>query len=154
MCIKLSYLVYFALVLALAATNVALGDVWESYIIQQTDDTEELDPSGTPEAGSGDLEFPYEDPGMGDKQLVAIRWQGVDVPKGATILDAWIEFTVDEIEEDLHVSVIIEGELNPNPPTFDESADLGSLPCHPGDSQPGRLGRRQCPGADNSRQPG
>jgi len=29
---------------------------------------------------------------------------------------------VDEIEEDLHVSVIIEGELNPNPPAFDEDA--------------------------------
>ncbi len=122
MCKKLIFLTSFVLVLALAGTNVALGDVWEGYIIQQSDDTEELDPSGTPEAGSGDLEFPYEDPGMGDKQLVAIRWDGVDVPKGAMILEAWIEFTVDEIEEDLHVSVIIEGELNPNPPTFDESA--------------------------------
>ncbi len=122
MCKKLFVLTSFVLVLTLAGTNVALGDVWESYIVQESDDTEELDPSGTPEAGSGDLEFPYEDPGMGDKQLVAIRWEGVGVPKGAKILDAWIEFTVDEIEEDLHVSVIIEGELNPNPPTFDESA--------------------------------
>jgi len=118
---KLVYLTSFILILALAGTNVTLGDVWESYIIQQSDDTEELDPSGTPEAGSSDLEFPYEDAGKGDKQLVAIRWEDVGVPKGATILDAWIEFTVDEIEEALHVSVIIEGELNPNPPTFDES---------------------------------
>jgi len=118
---KLIYLTSFVLVLALAGTNVTLGDVWEGRVIDDTDDTEELDPSGTPEAGSGDLEFPYEDAGMGDKQLVAIRWQDVGVPKGATILDAWLEFTVDEIEEDLHVSVIIEGELNPNPPTFTES---------------------------------
>jgi hypothetical protein len=93
----------------------------ESSRIEDSDDTEELDPSGTPEAGSSDLEFPYEDAGMGDKQFVAMRWRDVGVPKGAAILDAWIEFTVDEIEEDLHVSVIIEGELNPNPPTFDES---------------------------------
>ncbi|MFX0199930.1 MAG: discoidin domain-containing protein, partial [Candidatus Hodarchaeota archaeon] len=118
---KLICLTSFILVLALAGTNVALGVVWEGRIIHDTDDTEELDPSGTPEAGSSDLEFPYEDPGMGDKQLVAMRWRDVGVPKGATILNAWIEFTVDEIEEDLHVSVIIEGELNPNPPTFDES---------------------------------
>ena len=121
MCKKLFFLTSFVLALALAGTNVALGDVWEGRITQDSDDTEELDPSGTPEAGSGDLEFPYEDAGMGDKQLVAMRWQDVGVPKGAAILDAWIEFTVDEIEEDLHVSVIIEGELNPNPPTFDES---------------------------------
>jgi hypothetical protein len=118
---KLIYLFSFVLVLALASTNVTLGDVWEGRIIDDSDDTEELDPSGTPEAGSSDLEFPYEDAGMGDKQLVAMRWQDVGVPKGAAILNAWIEFTVDEIEEDLHVSVIIEGELNPNPLAFDES---------------------------------
>ena len=118
---RLIYSTSFVLVLALAGTNVALGDVWEARITQDSDDTEELDPSGTPEAGSSDLEFPYEDAGMGDKQFVAMRWEDVGVPKGAKILDAWIEFTVDEIEEDLHVSVIIEGELNPNPPTFDES---------------------------------
>ena len=122
MCKRLFFLTSFVLVLALASTNVTLGDVWEGRITQDSDDTEELDPSGTPEAGSSDLEFPYEDAGMGDKQLVAMRWQDVGVPKGAKILEAWIEFTVDEIEEDLHVSVIIEGELNPNPPTFDESA--------------------------------
>jgi hypothetical protein len=121
MCRKLIYLFSIVLVLALAGTNVTLGDVWEGRVLEDSDDTEELDPSGTPEAGSSDLEFPYEDPGMGDKQLVAIRWQDVGVPKGAAILNAWIEFTVDEIEEDLHVSVIIEGELNPNPLAFDES---------------------------------
>jgi hypothetical protein len=120
MCKKFILLMSFVLVLALAGTNVALGDVWEGRIIDNNDDTEELDPSGTPEAGSGDLEFPYEDPGMGDKQLVAMRFQNVGVPQGASILDAWIVFTCDEIELDLHVSVIIEGELNPNPPTFDE----------------------------------
>ncbi|UCC99128.1 MAG: hypothetical protein JSW66_04425, partial [Phycisphaerales bacterium] len=67
---KLAYLTSFVLVVALAGTNVTLGDVWESYIVESSDDSEELDPSGTPEAGSSDLEFPYEDPGMGDKQLV------------------------------------------------------------------------------------
>jgi hypothetical protein len=121
MCKKLILLTSFVLVLALAGTNVAIGDVWEGRITDDSDDTEELDPSGTPEAGSSDMEFPYEDAGMGDKQLAAMRWQDVGVPKGATILNAWLEFTVDEVEEDLHVSVIIEGELNPNPPTFDES---------------------------------
>jgi len=107
---KLIYLTSFVLVLALAGTNVTLGDVWEGRVNKDTDDSEELDPSGTPEGSSGDLEFPYEDSGKGDKQLVGLRWENVDVPKGATILDAWIEFTVDEVEEDLHVSVIIEGE--------------------------------------------
>jgi len=117
MCRRLSYLVYFAL------ANVAIGDVWEGRVSQNTDNSEELDPQGTPEGSSSDLEFPYEDAGKGEKQFLAIRWQDVNVPKSATIGDAWIEFTVDEIGEGtLHVSVIIEGELNPNPPTFTFSA--------------------------------
>jgi hypothetical protein len=119
---KLIYLTSFVLILALAGTNVTLGDVWEGRINKDTDDSEELDPSGTPEGSSGDLEFPYEDAGMGDKQIIGLRWENVDVPKGAAILDAWIEFTVDETGEGTtHVSVIIEGELNPNPPTFTTS---------------------------------
>ncbi|MHC4172172.1 MAG: discoidin domain-containing protein [Planctomycetota bacterium] len=118
---KLIFLTSFVLVLALAGTNVALGDVWEARITQDSDDNEELDPSGTPEGGSSDLEMPYEDAGQGDKQIVGLRWENVGVPKGATIIDAWIEFVVDEIEADLHVSVIIEGELNPNPPTWTTS---------------------------------
>ena len=61
MCKKLIFLTSFVLVLALAGTNVALGDVWEGEIVQASDDTEELDPSGTPEAGSSDLEFPSDD---------------------------------------------------------------------------------------------
>jgi len=117
---KLVFLTSFVLVLVLVGTNVAIGDVWEAHIAQHSDDQEELDPQGTPEGGnSSDLEIPYEDAGMGELQLIGIRWENVDVPKGAKILDAWIEFTVDETGEGTtHVSVIIEGELNPNPPTF------------------------------------
>jgi hypothetical protein len=122
MCRKVICMVSFVLVLALAGTNVTFGVVWEGRVSQDTDNSEELDPQGTPEGSSSDLEFPYEDAGKGEKQLLAIRWQDVDVPKGATIVDAWIEFTVDETEDGtLHVSVIIEGELNPNPPTFNLS---------------------------------
>jgi len=118
-CGGLIFLTSFVLVLALAGTNVALGDVWEGRVSQDSDNNEELDPEGVPEGSSSDLEFPYEDAGKGEKQLLAIRWQDVDVPKGVTIVDAWIEFTVDETGEGtLPVSVIIEGELNPNPPTF------------------------------------
>ncbi len=120
---KLIYLMFVILVLALAGTNVTLGNVWEGRVSQDTDNNEELDPQGTPEGSSSDLEFPYEDSGKGEKQFLAIRWQDVGVPKSATIVDAWIEFTVDETGEGtLHVSVIIEGELNPNPPTFNLSA--------------------------------
>ncbi len=122
MCKRLIFLTSFVLVLALAGANVALGDVWEGRVNKDTDDTEELDPSGTPEGGSSDLEIPYEDAGMGDKQIIGIRWENVAVPKGAAVQEAWIEFQVDEIEEGtLHVSVIIDGELNPNPPTFTTS---------------------------------
>jgi len=117
---KFFVLTSFVLVLALAGTNVVFGGiVIERRIIISSDDSEELDPEGVPEGvDSSDIEFPYEDSGKGDKQLAALRFQDITIPKGATILDAWLEFTVDEIEEELPVSVRFEGELNPNPVTF------------------------------------
>ncbi|MHC4630051.1 MAG: discoidin domain-containing protein [Planctomycetota bacterium] len=123
MCRRLIFLTSFVLVMAVVGTNVAFsGIVVESRVSQDTDDNEETDPGGAPEGGSSDLEIPYEGTGQGTKQLVAIRWQKITVPNGARILDAYIEFQCDELKGGTqHVSVIIEGELNPNPPTFTTS---------------------------------
>jgi hypothetical protein len=106
--------------------------VLESTIATETDDTEEdLNPSklGEADEDSSDLEMPYEDTGMGDPQLIGLRYQ-VDIPMGATITAASVQFQVDELKDgSLPVNLIIEGELSPNagefvkggPGTFDLS---------------------------------
>ncbi|MCH7917904.1 MAG: hypothetical protein IIC50_07950, partial [Planctomycetes bacterium] len=48
-------------------------------------------------------------------------WVGIAVPKGATITEAWVQFSADDIDNPYHalgVSLVIEGELSPNPDTF------------------------------------
>jgi len=119
MCRKLIYLVSFVLVLGLVGTNAALGDVLERSIAVGNDDAEEdLNPKklGEIDMASTDLEFPYEDAGKVDPQLVALRFTNIAIPAGSSITAAWVRFDVDEIREGtLPANVLIEGELSPNP---------------------------------------
>ena len=46
------------------------------------------------EIGSSDLELVYDKAESGN-QTVGIRFQGVQIPKNSTILEAYIQFTVD-----------------------------------------------------------
>jgi len=113
-----------ALVLALAGTNVVFGAyVIERQVNKTSDDMEEEDPGGdAEELDSSDLEMPNEDPGTPatDKQMVGMRFEDIAIPKGSVILEAWIEFECDETETgtEAFVSLIIEGELSPDAPTF------------------------------------
>jgi hypothetical protein len=128
---KLIYLVSFVLVLALAGTNVVFGDtVWESRIEDDLDDVEEFIPGGAIDASSGDLELPYEGTGQGTPQIIGIRFLKVAVPKGASVSNAYIEFTCDETKGGLEpVSLLIEGDLSPNAAKFISSAyEVSSRP--------------------------
>ncbi|MCH8219698.1 MAG: hypothetical protein IH892_23345, partial [Planctomycetes bacterium] len=54
-------------------------------------------------------------------QTIGCRWVGVGVPKGATITEAWVQFSADDIDNPYHalpVSLVIAGQLSPNPETF------------------------------------
>jgi hypothetical protein len=63
-------------------------------------------------------------------QTVGIRLLDIQVPQGATITSAWVQFDADDVDNDRHVldvSVIIEGEGSPNPATFSSNAgDISS----------------------------
>lgn len=123
MCKKFLCFMSIALILGMSASAMGAGTVWEGRIVDTDNDNEEdLNPSklGETDLDSSDLEFPYEDSGLEDPQLIGLRFQ-VDVPAGSAILNAWVRFQVDELKEPentLPVNVIIEGELSPDAPAF------------------------------------
>ncbi|MHC4116555.1 MAG: hypothetical protein ACYSWO_03500 [Planctomycetota bacterium] len=110
---KLFLLTSFALALSLVSANAALGVVWEGQITSGNDAVEE-ESDGNMYMTSSDLEL-IDD---GNLQVIGLRWLNVEVPKGAIISSAYIEFTVDETESPEAVNLIVEGELDPDPPTF------------------------------------
>ncbi|MHC4540149.1 MAG: discoidin domain-containing protein [Planctomycetota bacterium] len=120
MCRKLSYLVCLALVLALAGTNVVLGETWEGKITDNQDCVEQSTPtpSGSMDFGSSDLEFMND----GGIQTIGLRFENVRVPAGATISNAYVELTQDDNESQGSVNIIIHGELTPNAPAFASTA--------------------------------
>ncbi|MHC4174273.1 MAG: hypothetical protein ACYTBX_19500, partial [Planctomycetota bacterium] len=126
MCKKLIFLTSFVLVLALVGTNVAFGAVIERTIAVDEDDVEE---HGAWDAGamegltSSDLEMPYEDTGMGESQIIGLRYTDIAIPKGATIIAASVQFQVDEDKDGtLPVNLVIEGELAADAAAFADVA--------------------------------
>ncbi|MFQ6034679.1 MAG: hypothetical protein ACE5NM_02385, partial [Sedimentisphaerales bacterium] len=123
MCRKLTYLISFVLVLALAGTNVAFGQlVWESSITDDMDDVEQQ--PGRMYMDSSDLEIL-------DGQIIGLRYPNVRIPQGVLVVEAWIQFQVDETKGGTQpVSVLIDGELSPNAPKF-VSTDLTNVSDRP-----------------------
>ncbi len=79
-----------------------------------SDDAEENTITGKVKPGSSDLELGHQDQ---KNQLVGIRFNGLNIPQGATITDASIQFQVDEIHSGA-TSLMIEGEATNNALTF------------------------------------
>ncbi len=120
---KLIFLTAFVLVLVLAGTNAAFGGFSLDVRVAATnDDAEETVVGGGMSRGSSDLELGYEgafDPG--NLQIIGVRFTGVSIPKGVAIKKAWVQFAADDINNDYHlppVSLIVEGELSPDPVDF------------------------------------
>ncbi|UCC96697.1 MAG: hypothetical protein JSW66_12725, partial [Phycisphaerales bacterium] len=128
MCKKLVFLTSFVLVLALAGTNVTLGDVvWEGKITSNADCVEQSNPTptGPMDPGSSDLEFMND----GGIQTIGLRFNSVQVPAGATITYAHVELTQDDNEADGPVHIIIQGHLTPNAPAFSSApGDISTRP--------------------------
>jgi hypothetical protein len=98
--------------------------VWEGRIADGDDDIEEHVPAGNMDITSTDLEFPFEDAGPTDAQILGLRFLNVAVPKGAAIVNAYIEFECDETKDGSQpVSVIIQGELSADPAVFATGAN-------------------------------
>lgn len=76
------------------------------------DDVEEYS-SGWVYLNSTDLELVYDI----NSQVVGLRFVGVNIPKGAIITNAYIQFKVDELSSET-ISLQIRGEANANAPAF------------------------------------
>ncbi|MFB0552056.1 MAG: hypothetical protein ACETWQ_01975 [Phycisphaerae bacterium] len=127
MCRKLISLISLVLVLSLFGANVAFGDSIEIPVAVESDDAEEA-PDGDIDLDSSDLEFMYDNDvtNPDDLQVVGIRFVDVQIPQGENILSAVVRFDADDVDDAEHVgeaSVIIEGELSPNPGTFEDVAN-------------------------------
>jgi hypothetical protein len=115
--------------------TVLTGDVWSFTtglgnlvasvrIASGADDVEERpNDNSTLDVTSSDLEFPYEDEGQGDPQIVGMRFVDVGIPKNAEILESYLEFEVDETKGGADpVNVLIDAELSPNAEPFENVA--------------------------------
>jgi len=113
---KLIYLASLISMLSLVSTDVAFGGkVWETRVSSGSDDAEQNVSSGGMDLSSSDLEV-FDDGGL---QVIGLRFVDIPIPKGAIVDNAFIELTCDETKGGTQpVNVIIEGELNPNSPTF------------------------------------
>lgn len=80
-----------------------------------TDDAEQDITAGTMYLNSSDLEFTKD--GASD-QLLGVRFTGVNIPQGAIIKNAYLQFTVDEVHTTGDVNLLIGAENTDNPLTF------------------------------------
>ncbi|HID38066.1 MAG TPA: T9SS type A sorting domain-containing protein [Calditrichaeota bacterium] len=80
------------------------------------DDAEEYESGGNVYINSSDLELVY-DNSTTDNQFVGLRFSGIDVPQGASITKAYIQFTVDETDAG-SASLTIKGQNSDNASAF------------------------------------
>ena len=93
----------------------------EVRVSASSDDAEQRI-SGYVSLTSSDLELVFD--GEGD-QKVGMRFNGITIPRGATITKAWVQFQVDEVSTD-PTSLFIQGEEADNAVTFSGSGDISS----------------------------
>ena len=99
----------------------AASDDTEEYV----DGPNQTETVGSNDFGSSDLEFNSERDGMTRPQAVAVRFDNVQIQKGATVKNAYVQFTVDEAaKNDGECSVDILVEANENASTFDGTDSL------------------------------
>lgn len=82
-----------------------------------TDDAEERQTGGIIDITSSDLEFVNDGSTVGN-QTVGMRFTGINIPKDATIVSAYIQFWVDENTHTAATNLTIRGEATDNSPTF------------------------------------
>lgn len=109
-----AFLVALALALVLLGRPALAQTTVTSRVTAPLDDMEEWISSGNVDWNSSDLEMTSE--GSGD-QLIGLRFAGLNIPAGAYIVDARIQFTVDEVNNGA-TSLTFKGEAVDSAATF------------------------------------
>jgi hypothetical protein len=91
------------------------GSSLEVRVGHSADDAEESS-SGAVDLTSSDLELVFD----GSNQAVGMRFNGIGIPRGATISNAWVQFEVDERTSET-TSLVIQGEAADNAERFTNS---------------------------------
>ena len=123
-------LLFTILLMGFCHLTFAQTKVLEIQIASSSDDAEEKGlnsaDQGTIDLGSSDVEL-VNDGNDGD-QFVGLRFQNLSIPKGSLISKAYIQFTVDE-DDDQAGTVFIQVEDADNPVTFAETnGNISSRP--------------------------
>jgi hypothetical protein len=114
---KKTFTLLVGLMLAITTLNGQIPFTVTYAIQAGADDAEEAVNSGAMNLTSSDLEMVRE----ATDQIIGLRFAGINIPQGATILNAYIQFTTDETD-DVATSLIIAGELTANAMTFSNTA--------------------------------
>jgi len=106
--------VLLAFILAMASVGLPAQNTFSVRVQQGTDDAEEEVGSGAMYLTSSDLEFVF-DSFVNDDQLIGMRFTNVRVPAGVTIVNAYLQFTVDELKanDPCNLKVFIEDTTAP-----------------------------------------
>jgi hypothetical protein len=95
-----------------ATATITVRNIIEVRVSAGDDDAEEQEDLSVG-LGSSDLELVRED----SNQTVGMRFNGIDIPQGAAIAGAYIQFQTDETDSEA-TSLTIQGEATDNAPTF------------------------------------
>ena len=92
-----------------------------------SDDAEETS-AGAVSLTSSDLELVFDSSSTGN-QTIGMRFANVTVPPGADVVDAYVQFEVDEVSTGSPVPLTVQGQKSLNPPTFTTATrNLSSRP--------------------------
>ncbi|WP_429810071.1 RTX toxin [Ensifer sp. B1-9] len=109
---------------SLAASTSSTPTALEIRVSGAADDAEEKG-SGTISGNINDLELGFDGT---TRQTVGIRFTGIDIPKGAIITNAYIQFTTDEVSTGV-VSLLIRGQDSDDAAAFTTAKfDVSSRP--------------------------
>jgi hypothetical protein len=106
--------------------SIGCGDLTNNVSFNISDYAEERVSNGNVDTESGDLELIRESGWMGLNeydQIVGVRFNDINIPQGAIIQNAYIQFKTDETNNDNPCNLLIKGELSPNASQFANSSN-------------------------------
>ncbi|MCB0565263.1 MAG: metallophosphoesterase, partial [Phaeodactylibacter sp.] len=110
-----------------SVVQFTVGPVTTCVRVTDGNDDAEERPSGTVNLTSGDLEL-VDDGGLGS-QVVGIRFNGLNIPQGANIASAYLQFTADENTNDNPCTITIFGQDSDNAGPFNsQDFSISGLP--------------------------